>query len=1056
MAAQQTRRADFDLPKLPDMATVRKSANLIRPEQFSKRKLKSILHLITAELKARGTNVPHILLPFRSKINDSKLEQFLEQLFPNGELIDVDHDENHALIIIQSYDEFTLICALKYMWSRLPNNEIIGWDVYLEYRRREREAGYPKNAFLSIMPKCLSSPAHASIVYDFLDLLISITSNSQYNYLSGRKVTKMASIWAFNPTSKLSKSAFYDATINQEFNFIQGVEAWKSSGNALFHLLLSFLRAMLPENDAETLKLPKALQSLLITTAYPPSEDTGRTLKSMITIPCVVVKSTRPSSNVYELLSKVRHTLSFDKKDAFLSIENYTILKNIFKKDSTDDIVRGLTEESRRVLGRLTDDSIESKYELYPGWPKSQPEIDDNIPLFSQVSVYDVTLQDFYIWTWLSTLGSDQSTEFKKIFGRSLVMESDLKGFQKWIIISEQTMSSDEYLKHFKLEPVQTTTPPRSRNPSNESIKRKNSPLPPLPPKDFKHLDETVDPLPNISFEEKDYKLDVGSLTLEDDQMSYIYPSKVSADEASEYRRYLETTSIAEVSIQTRSRTNSTVPIPRKVPPSSDFDINSAPSSSLSLGQPCQTPVTQYSSNTGDFKEPFDSYTTEQERKEMIKQNKSDEPFEDYYVPGTGQSPMELLERHQQLNSPVSEQSLDKAKDPIDTELASDTPKLDDKLDAKLDSKFEAEYAESKEAKKERRRMRKEKKEKLKREKEVAEVMAAAAAAAGFTDTPEFASVGTPPIRSPPGSFAPPDVIMSPVPESPKRVKDKSQDKEKKKKKKKKPTSYVADEKQTDYTMALPPPQPIFNQVPPPLDLNMASHSPAVQNGIFFSPFSAPPMPYQPQYAYHGSQEYLPVPPTQYMYHSSQEQLSLPTEYHKSRGSSPQSRSPEKSHTKLNSNTEPQGQVYSAIPPQQFPHPQQYLHPQQYSQQYLPHNPQQYLPHPPQQQKPSHHSPALSSQPQYQAYQPVAHEPIHHPNHTPAPQPIYLNRPSASNHHPISPPHSRPTSDTGSGGKHGVSDFTMMSIPKQGKHNKNSTTNKANLRAAFIQGSFGI
>ena len=263
---------DMELPDIPGSNARNNERTIIKSDQFTRKKLRGILHLITGELKSRGTKTPHIFLPFRSRIDDTKLELFISKIFPRGELIGM-YDEIEVVEILRKFDEFTLICGLKYLWSRLPNNEIIGWDVYLEYKRKEKEAGYPKGAFLSIMPKCLSSPAHASIVYDFLDLLISIASNSQYNYLSGRKIAKMSSLWAFNG-HEISLISILRCYTNKEITSYRRItEYWKPSSEALFHLLLSFLRAMLPDDESDTLKLPKTLQSLLITNSYPPLEN---------------------------------------------------------------------------------------------------------------------------------------------------------------------------------------------------------------------------------------------------------------------------------------------------------------------------------------------------------------------------------------------------------------------------------------------------------------------------------------------------------------------------------------------------------------------------------------------------------------------------------------------------------------------------------------------------------------------------------------------------------------------------------------------------------------
>lgn len=435
----------IDLPAIPP--SKERETPAIAKDQLTRKNLQGLLHLITADLKARGTKTPHVFLPYRSRVDDSKLNLFLQRIFPNGQLIAVS-DEAKTRALLAEFDEFTLTCALKFLWCRLPNNEIIGWDVYQEFKRREQEAGYPKDAFLTIMPKCLSSASHASIVYDFLDLLISLAANSQYNHLNGQKIAKMASIWAFSCAPK-SSSAFYDATMIREVSFLDGLEAWKKRSNGLFHLLLSFLRAMLPDTEAETLNLPKTLQSLLISNTYPPPEDFNP-VKSVITIPCVHVRSTRKSADPYELVSKIRHTLRFDKKDSFLSIENYTILKNIFQKESTAEIISTLTEESRRCLARLTATPEVSNYHIYPGWARLSSGVNPNIPLFSEVSISSVTLQDYYIWTWLSSIASDQSTSMKALFGRSIVVEAGLRGFQKWMIITETTILSDEYVSMFK------------------------------------------------------------------------------------------------------------------------------------------------------------------------------------------------------------------------------------------------------------------------------------------------------------------------------------------------------------------------------------------------------------------------------------------------------------------------------------------------------------------------------------------------------------------------------------------------------------------------------
>lgn len=460
---------NFELPSLPPESPIKRTTDsgIIHQDQFTRKNLKSVLHLITQELKKRGTKTPHIFLPFRSRIKDYKLNELLLQLAPQGELI---QDVSKCKEIFSTTDEFTLMCCLKYFWARLPNSEIIGQDVYREFKRKEAEQHFPKNAFLTIMPKCLSSPAHASIVYDFLDLILNITSNAPYNNLSGRKISKMAGIWAFNPEKPLSTSIFSDDSIETEHDFVEGINNWKKTTDAMFHLVLAFLRAMLPENNAETLKLPKTLQSLLVTSQYPPSSE--KESSKSITIPCVCVTTTKPSSTAYDLISKVRQSLTFDKRDMF-SKENYTILKNVFEKKSTSEIVDVLTGESRRIIERITEDEIDNKFNLKPGW--AEPNISaklskKDVPLITRIAVKDVSIQDYYIWAWLSSLASEQPPLIKKIFGRSIVVEVEVLGFQKWIVVTEKTMDDDAYYRERKLM-------------QKETVRKKdeNTPLPPIP-----------------------------------------------------------------------------------------------------------------------------------------------------------------------------------------------------------------------------------------------------------------------------------------------------------------------------------------------------------------------------------------------------------------------------------------------------------------------------------------------------------------------------------------------------------------------------------------------
>ncbi|KAM9929413.1 hypothetical protein OXX59_001193 [Metschnikowia pulcherrima] len=639
---------NLDLPALPAMP--QRDSHPISENQFTRRKLQGLLHIMTAELKARGTKTPHIFLPFRSRVDDTKLTLFLKRVFPNGVMVDT---SNKAIVrsLLDDFDEFTLICGLKYLWCRLPNNEVIGWPVYLEFKRKEHDAGYPKDAFLTIMPKCLSSSSHASIVYDFLDLMISIASNSQYNHLNGRKIAKMASIWAFRSTPAAS-SAFYDATLPTEASFTEGLHAWKQTCNGLFHLLLSFLRAMLPDTEAKTLNLPKTLQSLLITNTYPPP-DNGNSAKSAITIPCVNVRSTRRAKDPYELISKVRHSLSYEKKDSFLSIENFTILKNTFQKPSTAEIVSTLSEESRRVLARLTADPVPSEFGLYPGWAHHLQVADDpDIPLYSEVSITSVTLQDYSIWTWLSSLGSDQTANVKSLFGRSIVVEAGLRGFQKWMVLTETTISSEEYLamfdkskhdsvgvEHYSRSPQISPLPKtfsRSPAPPAKLDKQRSLPPPPPPPKDDSHNHaHHGSPLPDVSFSNDQFSFE--------DRDLKIYQYRKDSSEKSNHTGELAQTFSEKMHISSKKHMNRPRPPPldssyQDVPenrtkklPSSELDFVDSGFATPNAPVHAINSDKSHRDAQHTYEEPYEIYKTPFDHE---RDNGSSEPFDNYQVPG--------------------------------------------------------------------------------------------------------------------------------------------------------------------------------------------------------------------------------------------------------------------------------------------------------------------------------------------------------------------------------------------------------------------------------------
>ncbi|KAH3675646.1 hypothetical protein WICMUC_002563 [Wickerhamomyces mucosus] len=429
-----------DTSKIPDAGLYLASKPLPVPEntdvdyekfthQFTRDDVKQLIHIITQELKLKGTKTPLVLLAFRSKASDQKLAKFLGEIFTSS-------SKPASLATIEravtETDEYTLVSSLKYLWARLPGNSIIGWEAYESFKNIEIKEKYPKKAFLDFMPQCLSSPSHASIVYDFLDLLVALGASSKENQLSGRKIAKMAGIWAFQGLPHSASSS----GLSQDNSFSDGLNDWLPAADAMFHLLLSFLRSMLPDEVNTKLQLPRTLQALLASNSYPPPDLTFSS-STLVDVPLVTIRTNSLSKSPIELINKMPKVLIFDNQNLFEAKEDYALLKSLCRAD--DNILHKLSGESRRIIEALCHKGKDTN--LNSGWVETQQKLLEAPRV--EVKVSRVAIDDYFIWAWLCTLSFEQTSTKKKTFGRSLISEVVFDGFKKWIIIEEQNINSN-------------------------------------------------------------------------------------------------------------------------------------------------------------------------------------------------------------------------------------------------------------------------------------------------------------------------------------------------------------------------------------------------------------------------------------------------------------------------------------------------------------------------------------------------------------------------------------------------------------------------------------
>ena len=426
--------------------------------EFKRKKVKDVIHHITSYLKQKAMDVEYLMIPFRPEQNNQKLLKFLNAIFPlgNGQPV----NEKSQMKIISKTDVWTLFQSLKYIWCRLPNSEIVGWKAYYKFKYREIEKNYPQKAFLEIMPQCLESPNHASIVYDFFDLIVTLSSNSIVNKMSARKVSKMCALWAFGKSNTNSKNgnatddnhsgtmstknndSSEDSSYNFDANysrldkinnsFQDGLNEWIPASDAMFHLLLSFLKSFVPR-DLESSKLPNSLKSILFNNEYPPKGSTAYTSQTILTIPLVTLYTDEFSRKPWQLLERCNELLDFSNYDAFEAREDYALLKSLFKKkNNVEGISRKMSQESRRLMKIMS-----TKHSTFQaGWAPRKC-MNNNYDLRENIQIQRVDIDDYFIWTWLASLSYEETSEKKKVFGRSLILEFEFDGFKKWVVFEE-------------------------------------------------------------------------------------------------------------------------------------------------------------------------------------------------------------------------------------------------------------------------------------------------------------------------------------------------------------------------------------------------------------------------------------------------------------------------------------------------------------------------------------------------------------------------------------------------------------------------------------------
>ncbi|KAK6820504.1 morphogenesis protein [Apiospora arundinis] len=265
-----------------------------------------LIHACTEELKARALDLPFLLLPFRPTSDPSAVRNFIRHFFDGAQPTRGDFLAQE----LRMTEPMVISGVLKWCWSRLQGG-VVGWDAYELFKVGEQDSNMARDSFRTFIPLSVDNEVRTSIIFDYFDLLSAVAAHGKMNGFGGRKLSRMASWWAFE----------HKDTGN---GFEGGYRSWLTAADATSHMFFAYLRSLAPQPTLGGISmLPMSLQKLLQETEV-----------------VMIVDSVSPTP--FALLRRANHFQYRENDRALHQFSEY------------DDPVKALTEECRRVLKAIS------------------------------------------------------------------------------------------------------------------------------------------------------------------------------------------------------------------------------------------------------------------------------------------------------------------------------------------------------------------------------------------------------------------------------------------------------------------------------------------------------------------------------------------------------------------------------------------------------------------------------------------------------------------------------------------------------------------------------
>ncbi|KAI0126420.1 hypothetical protein BJ170DRAFT_405460 [Xylariales sp. AK1849] len=273
------------------------------------------------ELKARALDLPFLLLPFRPTSDPSAVRTFVRHFFDGTQNVGGESLSQE----LRMTEPMVISGVLKWCWSRLQGG-VVGWDAYELFKVGEQDSNMARDSFATFIPLSVENEARTRIIFNYFELLAAIGAHGKTNGFGGRKLSRMASWWAFEHK-------------DTGHGFEGGYKFWLSAADATSHLFFAYLRSLAPQPTLGGISLlPMSLQKLLQETEYPPQKPS--LMLSSTNRVVMIVDTVSPTP--FALLRRANHFQYREDDRALHEFSEY------------EDPVRALTEECRRVLKAIS------------------------------------------------------------------------------------------------------------------------------------------------------------------------------------------------------------------------------------------------------------------------------------------------------------------------------------------------------------------------------------------------------------------------------------------------------------------------------------------------------------------------------------------------------------------------------------------------------------------------------------------------------------------------------------------------------------------------------